>query len=327
MNALYPLLIFIGIGAGILIAGLLMWHILMAIVRLVLAWYLPHAIDLLLERLTAATRARAPWEPVLRSLRLSLPWPWPWRLERAASQLSAGLSPADLLRTGSLLPKALRVQAAQALSQGPEAFALWGTSVRSRAGNSGKLVQQASALLAEIAAVGLVTYFMIDVIFPKFEQVMRELHISSPPLLMVATWLQHYGWAVVSLVLVTAIALAAFALALMWQRKRRIAAAYLLLNGSQARLPEAALHSGGSDSGSPHTFADICAANGWQADSPLALTRAVQRAELRRQRLAAWLPAVVAAVVPLVIALPVGVLVLGTMQMLLSILYQIETPS
>ena len=327
MNALYLLLNFIGIGAGILIAGLLMWHMLMAIVRLVLAWYLPQVIDLLLERLAAAVRARAPWDPVLRSLRLCLPWPWPLRLERAASQLGAGLSPADLLRSGSLLPKALRAQAAQALSQGPEAFAIWCTSVRSRAGQSGKLVQQSSTLLAEIAAVGVVTYFMTVVIFPRFEQVMRELHVPNPPLLMVATWLRHYGWVVVGVVLITAIALAAFALALMWQRKRRLAAAYLLLNGSQARLPEAALRSGGSDFGSPHTFADICTANGWLADSPLTLTRAVQRAELRRKRLAAWLPAVIAAVVPLVIAIPVGALVLGTMQMLLSILYQIETPS
>lgn len=330
MNGIPSLLLFVGIAAGNLIAGLLIWHTLIAIVRLTLAWYLPHTIDLLLERLSAATRAREPWEPVLRSLRLCLPWPWPWRLEGSARQLSAGLAPADLLRFGSLLPKVLRTQAGQALSQGPEAFTAWCASVRSEAATSTILVRHVSFLLAELTAVAVVTYFMTVIVFPKFEQILREYSLPAPSFMVYTRWLEHYGMALVIVILLVAVALAAVGLALLWRRKKRHAAACLLLSGCQARLPEAALSTDSTapdGSGIPHSFAELCAASGWQADSPLALTRAVNRAEIRGRRMAAWLPAVFAALGPLLLAIPVGALVLGTMQILITIMYQIETSS
>ena len=327
MNPFASLLIWAGICAGFLITGLLICHTLMAIVRLALAWHLPPAIDLLLDRLSTAAWARSPWEPVLRGLRLCLPWPWPWRLERAARQVSAGVGPTDLLRHGSLLPKALREQAAQALAQGPDAFAMWCTSVRSGSGASSNLVRQGAFLLAEFTAVALFTYFMIIVVMPKFEMILRELGIQNPPFLTFMTWLGHYGWAPAIIIALLALGLAALGLSLLWRRKRRLAAAYLLLSGSQARLPEAALGTADGRRDISPTFAELCATKGWQADSPVALMRAVIRAERRRRRLAAWLPAVVAALGPLVLAIPVGAVVLGTMQILITILYQIETPS
>lgn len=320
MNGILTLLLVVGICAGILLGGLLSWHVLVAVVRLLLAWYTPHAVDLLLERLAEATVARQPWEPVLRGLRLPLPWPWPWRLQHAANQLQAGRSPAEVLAHGRLLPASLRAQAVRALDQGPEIFYQWSLAVRSQMPTSPVLVRQGTFLLAELVAIIVLLHFMIIVIFPQWERIILELGMAQPLMLRGARWFAHYEAPVLLAVMACVIAVAAAALAWSWRQKRRTAAARLLLVGSAARLPEAAL--GASDD-----FATVCAAAGWRADTPAALARAVIRADIRQQRRAAWLPALFAALGPLLLALPVGALVLGTMQLLITLLNQIEVSS
>ena len=116
-----------------LLAGLVCWQALVAASRLALAAHTAPALDLLLSRLSAATRSSGDWRPVLHGMRLELPWPWPWRLRRAAEQLAAGLPPADMLAGSSLLPRCLRDQAAQALRQGPDSFAQWCAAVSGHA--------------------------------------------------------------------------------------------------------------------------------------------------------------------------------------------------
>ena len=320
MGGLVSLLMTVGIIAGTLLGAMLAWHLLVAVVRLLLAWYTPAAVDLLLERLAAATVARRPWEPVLLGLRLTLPWPWPWRLLHATRQLQAGMPPTEVLARGRLLPAVLRAQSAQALAQGPEAFSQWTLAIRSQSSTSHVPVRQGTFLLAEFAAIIAVLQFMIIFIFPMWEKIILEIGMPQPLLLHCARWFAHYEAPVLLGLMACLIALAATALAWNWRHKRRLAAARLLLVGSAARVPEAALGVGDD-------FATVCAAAGWRADTPASLARAVIRADIRQQKRAAWLPALFAALGPLLLALPVGALVLGTMQVLITLLNQIEVSS
>ena len=84
-----------------------------------------------------------------------------------------------------------------------------------------------------------------------------------------------------------------------------------------ARLPEAAL---GADTG----FAALCATVGWKAATPAELARALARDDLREAQRAAWMPSLLASLAPVVVALPIGALIIGTMQLLISFLTQFE---
>lgn len=314
------LLVFTGCTVGVLLGLLVCWQLLLAIVRLVLAAHTTTAVSLLLARLGAAVREGRSWEPVLRGLRLEMPWPWPWRLGRAVESLQAGTPPAEVLAGSGLLPASLRAQAAQALHQGPAAFAQWCDAVADRAPPNPLAVRQQAFLLAECAAVLAVLWFMSTFIFPKFEQILWELGVPPPPLLRICGSLQDYTLPCIVGIVTVAATLWSVGLAAAWRRRRRQAAGRLLLAGSIARLPEAALGGAGG-------FAELCAAAGWRAGDPAGLARQLARAETRDALRRAWLPSVLAAVTPLVAAIPVGLMIIGMMQVILRILTSIEVQS
>ncbi|MEK7412961.1 MAG: hypothetical protein AAB263_06565, partial [Planctomycetota bacterium] len=280
----------------------------------------PNTVALLLGRLSDATRQQRPWAPVLRGLRLEMPWPWPFRLGKAADGLAAGQDAADVLASSNLLPSSLRTQAAQALRQGPEAFMQWCTAITRGSTTNPLAVRQQAFLLAELAAIIALLHFLNVYIFPSFERMIRELNLTPPPLLVSMRWFAELEvpllLGVISLVISVIIAV----LTRRWQRRRRHAAARLLLIGSQARLPESAL-------GNATAFPALCNAAGWRATTPAELARELARAEMGEAQRAAWLPSVLAAAAPLLAAIPIGLMIIGVMQMLLSILYQIEAQS
>ena len=325
MIAQLATLMWIVIAGLLLLGGLLCWQALTATLRLCLALHTPGMIALLLERLAAATAARRPWEPELRALRPLLPWPWPWRLQRAAGQLAAGMAPADMLATGRLLPAPLRIQAAHALRQGPEVFQVWCAGLAGLQPVHPLLARQLAFILAEFSVVLLVAHFLIASVFPKWRAITLDLHMAGTPLLDVMDALRAWEGPLLlgagGLVLLLTALLADQA----WRAARRRQAARLLLAGSATRLPEAALggSTGGGTSGSGD-FAQLAAAAGLAATTPAELARAIQRDDFRRRRRAAWLPAVSPALLPLLLAIPVGVLVVGVMRMLLQILAQAE---
>ena len=308
---------FFGTAVGALLGLLLVWQALVAIGRLILASHSTAMVSLLLERLSAAVREGRTWGPVLRGLRLEMPWPWPWRLGRAADQMEAGMLPAEVLATSSLLPSGLRVQAAQALHQGPGAFAQWCAAIADRERANPLLIRQQAFLLAEGAAVVGMLWFLSVFILPKFDMMLLDLAIPPPPMLV--AW--HGLLPLPTPLLVAAIAagmiLWSLVLARRWRRRRRQAAARLLLAGSLARLPEAALGAAGG-------FTELCAAAGWQATDPAELARRLADEERRDAMRQAWLPSLAAAFAPVVVAVPIGMVVIGIMQILVSLITSVE---
>lgn len=316
MDHIPAVLLIAGAAIGWLLAALLVWQLAMAIVRLVLAAHTPESVSLLLGRLAVAVRSGTPMAPVLRGLRLQLPWPWPWRLGRAAVRLEAGDDAAEVLATSGLLPSALRQQAAAAMRQGPDAFATWCTAVAGRGSRNPLGVRQLAFVLAEVAGMLGVFHFLAVFIFPKFEMIFRDLGLAPTPVFALAWRLLQWEPYIIFAVVAAAAGCWLGLLTLRWRRRRRLAAARLLLIGAAARLPEAALGGG--------SYSALCAAAGWQAETPAGLARAVSRAEDAEALRAAWLPALVAAAAPILAAIPVALMTIGIMHMLLSILYQVE---
>jgi hypothetical protein len=320
MNQIPPLLAVVGTMTGILLALVICWQVFIAIMRLVLVARTTSAVSLLLARLASAVREGRTWEPVLRGLRLEMAWPWPWRLGRAADRLAAGVPPGEVLVTSGLLPASLRTQAAQALSQGPTAFAQWCTAIADREPANPLAVRQQAFLLAECTAIVGVLWFMAIFIVPKFEQILRDLGVQAPPVLAAFVALIPYALPLLVGLVLTGVAGWSIVLAMGWYRRRRHAAARLLLSGSVARLPEAALGPAGG-------FAELCAAVGWQAADPAELARCLAREEGRDALRNAWLPALVAALAPIIAAIPIGLVVIGIMQVFVAILTSIEIQS
>ena len=320
MGQYFPLLLMIGFGVGSLLALLLVWQAAVALIRQAFAAHTPLSVTILLLRLAEATKHHRPWEPVLRGLLLELPWPWPWRLAQAADRLQAGILPAEILVTSRLLPANLRAQAAQALGQGPDVFVHWCMAITRRSHDTQFSVRQGSFLLAELAAVMGMMHFLLICIYPAFEKIMRELNITAPGWTKAVNLL--ITWEIPGMLMMISLAVGGWMLTLAWrwQRRRHQAAAYLLLAGSSARLPETVLGSAGD-------FTALCQAAGWTATTPVELARAVRQAELKESQREAWLPAMVAALAPILAAIPIGALVIGIMHLLLTILYAIETSS
>ena len=317
MRDLVSILMVVGSAVGVLLGILISWQALVAVSRLILATHSTSAVSLLLARLSAAVREGRTWEPVLRGLRLEMPWPWPWRLGRAADHVAAGMLPAEVLATSGLLPAGLRAQAAQALHQGPGAFAQWCAAIADRERANPLAVRQQAFLMAEGAAVVAMLWFLSTFILPKFEWIMRDLGLPAPPLLAAFNHLLPFAVPLLFAGIVAAMAGCSLVLAVRWRRRRRQAAARLLLAGSLARLPEAALGSAGG-------FAELSAAAGWQAADPADLARRLADEERRESMRNAWLPSLVAAFAPVVAAVPIGMVVIGIMQLLLSLLASVE---
>lgn len=312
-----PMLVFAGSAAGILLGVLLSWHVLFATGRLIAGAHAGPAVSLLLARLAAATRAGRDWRGVLIGLRLELPWPWPWRLGHAAERLAAGEAPETVLASADLLPAPLRAQAAQAVRQGPSAFAAWCDSIAEQAAANPLAVRQQVFLVTEGLALAGLFWFLGVFIFPKFTVILADLGIKPPPLLLCADALAAWWFELTCLGMLVWGALWAALSAWRWRRRRRLAAGRLLLAGCAASLPEAAL-------GAPGDFAACCAAAGWTAADPASLARQVAVAERREAWRAAWLPALLAALAPLLAAIPVGLVVIGIMHLLVSIVMGLE---
>jgi hypothetical protein len=311
---------FFGTAVGALLGLLLAWQALVAIGRLILASHSTAMVSLLLERLSAAVREGRTWGPALRGLRLEMPWPWPWRLGRAADQMEAGMLPAEVLATSSLLPSGLRAQAAQALHQGPGAFAQWCAAIADRERRNPLTIRQQAFLLAEgVAVVGMLC-FLNSFILPKFEQIMLDLAIPPPPMLVAWQGLLPLATPLLVAAVAAGMILWSLVLARRWRRRRRQAAARLLLAGSLARLPEAALGAAGG-------FTELCAAAGWQATEPAELARRLADEERRDAMRQAWLPSLAAAFAPVVVAVPIGLVVIGIMQILVSLITSVEAQS
>lgn len=314
------ILLVAGSITGFLLTALLAWQLIAAAGRLILAAHTPATVDLLLARLAAAARAAQAWDAILRGLRLEMPWPWPWRLGQAADRIAAGQDAAEVLETSTLLPRELRAQAAQALRQGPDAFAVWCDAIIGRSAPHPLAARQYALLLAECAAMTVVIQFLTVFVMPKFEQVFRDLGLQPTPLFTMTRWLSDW-WSTLLLALVVGIAAIWTAmLARRWRTRRRQAAARLLLAGSDARLPEAAL---GDDDG----FPGLCRAAGWDAASPAGLARALARDEDREAMRAAWLPSIISTCTPLAAAVPVAAMAIGIMHMLVTLLTQVEAAS
>lgn len=320
MDHIPTILLIAGSVTGVLLASLLAWQLVAAIGRLVMAVHTSATIDLLLARLAAATRATQPWDPVLRGLRLEMPWPWPWRLGRAAERIAAGQDAAAVLETSSLLPLQLRVQAAQALRQGPDAFTTWCDAIIGRTSQHPLAARQYALLLAECVAMTALIHFLIVFIMPKFEQIFRDIGVPTTALFAVTRWLSDWWSALLLAVSVGITVVWSATLAQRWRTRRRQAAARLLLAGSAARLPEAALGDGDG-------FAGLCHAAGWDATTPVELARALARDEDREAMRAAWLPSLLATCTPLAAAVPVAAMAIGIMHMLITLLTQAEALS
>lgn len=317
MRDIVSILLVAGSAVGVLLGILVSWQALVAIGRLILATHSTSAVSLLLARLSAAVREGRSWEPVLRGLRLEMPWPWPWRLGRAADHVAAGMLPAEVLATSGLLPAGLRAQAAQALHQGPGAFSQWCAAIADRERSNPLAVRQQAFLMAEGAAVVGMLWFLSTFILPKFEWILYDLGLPAPPLLAAYKALLPFAMPLLFAAIVAAMAGWSLVLALRWRRRRRQASARLLLVGSLARLPEAALGQAGG-------FAELCAAAGWRAMDPADLARRLAEEERREAMRNAWVPSLVAAFAPIVAAVPIGVVVIGIMQLLLSLLASVE---
>jgi hypothetical protein len=320
MRDIISLLMFFASTVGALLGLLLAWQALVAIGRLILASHSTAMVSLLLERLSAAMREGRTWGPALRGLRLEMPWPWPWRLGRAADQMEAGMLPAEVLATSSLLPTGLRAQAAQALHQGPGAFAQWCAAIAARERTNPLIIRQQAFLLAEGAAVVGMLCFLSVFILPKFEQIMLDLAIPPPPMLVAWQCLLPLATPLLAAAVAAGMILWSLVLARRWRRRRRQAAARLLLAGSLARLPEAALGAAGG-------FTELCAAAGWQATDPAELARRLADEERRDAMRQAWLPSLAAAFAPVVVAVPIGLVVIGIMQILVSLITSVEAQS
>lgn len=318
---LIPLLPFVLTVVGSLLTGLLVWQILVEFVRWFLALHSPATVALVIERLVIATRARQSWEPALRGVLLLLPCPWPQRLSQAADQLAAGVDPAQVLVNSRLLPKAIRRQAASALGQGPDAFCVWAAGLAGRPPVHSLVLRQLAFALAQIIALCGLMFFIAEFIFPKYAQIFYELGVPLTPMLRymyaVNQWFVPLLVGAFAALLVVTGVVTNWA----WRRTRRRLAARLLLIGASARLPESALGA------SATSFAGLAAAAGWNATTPAELTRKLAHAEFREQRRAAWMPAVIAAVTPLIVAIPVGALVIGIMHALMNVVFQIEATS
>ena len=317
MRDIVALFMVVGSTVGVLLGILVSWQALVAVTRLILATHSTSAVSLLLARLSAAVQDGRTWGPVLRGLRLEMPWPWPWRLGRAADHLEAGMLPAEVLATSSLLPSGLRAQAAQALHQGPGAFAQWCTAIADREQANPLAVRQQAFLLAEGAAVVGMLWFLSTFILPKFEWILRDLGLPAPPLLAAFNSLLPYAIPLLVAAVAAAMTIWSLVLAMRWRRRRRQAAARLLLAGSLARLPEAALGAAGG-------FSELCASAGWQATDPADLARRLAVEERSEAMRNAWLPSLVAAFAPVIAAIPIGLVVIGIMQLLLSLLASVE---
>lgn len=312
-----PIIVLAASGTGFVILGLLVWQMIRAIGRSSCPMPTPASVTLLLDRLAAATRAGQPWEPALLGLRVYMHSPWSKRLTRAAELLANGDPPDLVLASSSLLPRSLRAQAAQALRQGPDAFALWCDSVRDRVSPSPLVVRQQAFLVTEALALGLALWFLVTYVFPKFSYLVLDLGVPLPPLLKAHATIDKLWMPALMGVALLAMAGWTLVVAIIWRRRRRLAAARLLLFGAAARLPEAALGTAGD-------FPALCRAAGWRADDPTQLARAVARAEVRDAVRAAWLPSLLASAAPFVAAIPVGLVVIGLFQLLISILTGLE---
>ena len=319
LDLIPPMLVFAGSAAGMLLGALVAWQLVVAVGRLVGGAHTGPAVSLLLARLAAATREGRDWRAVLIGLRLELPWPWPWRLGRAADRLAAGEPPDVVLAEASLLPAPLRAQAAQAVRQGPSAFAAWCESIADQAAVSPLARRQQTFLITEGLILASLFWFLTIFIFPKFTMIISDLGLRPPPLLTITDALASWWIELMGFAILAGAALWVAVSAWRWRCRRRLAAAHLLLVGCAARLPEAALAGEGD-------FAARCAAAGWTASDPATLARQVARAETRAGLRAAWLPALLAALAPLLAAIPVGLVVVGIMHLLVSIITGLEPP-
>lgn len=306
---------------GGLLAGLLLWHIFSAMIRLILTLHTLQSLGLVLSGLAQSTRTRQSWEPMLRGLCLQLPWPWPWRLRNAANQLSQGVDAASVLESSALLPESLRSQASQALRSSPAAFCTWCDGIAAHRSSSQLVVRHVTFMLSQGMASVAIIYFIAVVIMPKFEQMFLELGIQNSRLFSLIEWFVQ--WKILFLITLFWVVVATVGISAKWswRQRRQMMAGRLLVIGSAARMSEADL---GTVAQQGMNFSELAAASGWKATSPKQLARVVVHQEFRQRQRATWLPAMCAAVSPIILAIPVGALVIGIMNLLITLMWHVE---
>ena len=313
-----------GIGIATILAAIVLVipQYVLGFIRLVFGLRTPGEYGLIFNRLAEATRKNRPWSEVLLRMRLVMPWPWPWRLKRIAEQIYEGTPPEHILAESTILPRMLRRQAVQALAMGPQSFAVWCEHMDASSRRQTRWSQHVIVAIFELLACLAVIHFIVMIIVSKFIQMIAEIETSIrfQNEIHFVKDLARWETPMLAIFAVTIIAASLGFGWFRWRSARRLQAGHLILRGTDAGLPEAALGTGDG-------FAAICRSAGWLATTPRELARAIQRAEWKLARRAAWLPAVVAALFPVVLAIPVGAMVIGIMRLLILLVYQVgDTP-
>lgn len=303
----------------LLLGGLVCWNALVALIRLIVTLHSRAVLAWVVERLAAAVRQRRPWSKELRGMCLLLPWPW--RLRNAAEQLDQGDEPAYVLETSSLLPKVLRMQAGSALRSSPEHFARWCDGLKAQPAIQAVAIRQLTFFIAQGVIMLAICGFIVVHIVPKIENILWQMGLPKARVFFVFEWM--WQWKYLFLIIVFwLVTLGVWLIsAWQWRSTQRLTAGRLLVIGSLARIPEAALASHVQPGTS---FSAVAAAAQWTAATPEDLARKVAHAEFRARKKAAWLPALGVALAPIVLALPVGALVIAIMQVLISVVTQLE---
>jgi hypothetical protein len=279
--------------------------------------------------LARCLRQRGDVQAELRALVPHLQVVWSGRVARAIRQLEGSAPttlPQALVRAG-IVPAALGSSGEAARSVGPDALASW---CEGWAGDDActETVRRALALsFWPTLVLGLVLSFIMVMIVPKFEQVMRELGIVNPSfhrLIEVVNTLSQWWWLLVPVGLAVAVALVALAMRWRWRRQERRLRGAIILRGAAAGLSEPALAASLADpslagAAAQGGFPALCRAVGWPAADPAGLARLLGRDQVRRARRHAWFATWVGIAQPLVLALPVALVVVTMFASLMGI--------
>jgi len=274
----------------------------------------------------------------LLRLATSLPLPWCLRARQVAAKASAGAPLPDLIgecADWGLLPARVARLARAAVSLGPDVAGRWLARAGTMPVLPARTLRLAVLMVGILAALGFIMTFMVIFMFPKFEQIFRELGATLPPLVVTLT---EFARSVGPFAIPLAI-LASITPPLVWSLielwRWRAVERWLLMH-----LVGEAVRAGVTEAALAHSLAPLRPAQasrlqsaGDAGDLPRLtgllglgrLTPAVIPARLARVgRLAAWRTSLMATlielVLPLLTALVVGILVIAVWQALISLI-------
>ncbi|MBA3687121.1 MAG: hypothetical protein H0W72_18020 [Planctomycetes bacterium] len=330
---MFTVVVAVGYALAIVIALQAAW----AILRLLSPVHPRDAVRQIAAALADALRHQRLASDALIALQSQLRWPYPFRLRRAIAALvrPEPLPLVEALARANLMPPSVLATGRSAAASGLPAQIRWlealAGPVRTRAGLSGG----SSTCIATALLLAWAVAFLSVAVLPKFDMIFRDLGMRLPPLLAGMTaftwfcvrWSGIVGPAVMATALLAIRAWTTWA----WRRDQRFARGTLLVGGAADGCSEPELAVALAESltgrrealiaaGERGDFPALARLAGWRASTPEQLAERVEHARWCEQRWRTRAQVVGQMLMPLLLAVPVGLLTIGIFQALTNII-------